>query len=166
MECIAGCFGSKSPNRSRNHRKNLNTARNDVEPRPANNHRSDRPFSTTNQTGVSNKSRPFTTKRTCIDDSEKSDTPLLSRLSDLTDESDLSDPIGLYPNTSKQGTQYKILVSLWPLPECDGHWLSVVLWSIPVGWCVSNHQFLLAYNKLEMPGRLVVDYDFEKCHSR
>ena len=165
MECIAGCFGSKSPNRSRNHRKNLNTARNDVEPRPANNHRSDRPFSTTNQTGVSNKSRPFTTKRTCIDDSEKSDTPLLSRLSDLTDESDLSDPIGLYPNTSKQGTQYKILDSLWPLPELDGHWLSVELWSIPVGWCVSNHQFLLAYNKLVMPGRLVVDYDFEKCHS-
>ena len=110
MECIAGCFGSKSPNRSRNHRKNLNSARNDVEPRPANassssHHRSH--LSTSNQTGVSNKSRPFTTKRTYIDDSEKSDTPLLSRLSDLTDESDLSDPIGFYPNTSKQGTQYK-----------------------------------------------------------
>ena len=100
MECIAGCFGSKSPNRSRN-RKNVNSAQNGVEPRPTN---------VRNQTTTgakSNHNRTFT-KRTYIDDSEKSDTPLLSRLSDLTDESDLSDPIGIYQNTSKQGTQYKI----------------------------------------------------------
>ena len=100
MECIAGCFGSKSPNRSRN-RKNVNSAQNGVEPRPTN---------VRNQTTTgakSNHHRTFT-KRTYIDDSEKSDTPLLSRLSDLTDESDLSDPIGIYQNTSKQGTQYKI----------------------------------------------------------
>lgn len=94
MECIAGCFGSKSPNRSRN-RKNVNSAQNGVEPRPTN---------VRNQTTTgakSNHNRTFT-KRTYIDDSEKSDTPLLSRLSDLTDESDLSDPIGIYQNTSKQ----------------------------------------------------------------
>ena len=103
MECIAGCFGSKSPNRSRS-RKNINSAQNNVEPRPA---RSDRHLSCANTTtGTKNRSGHLT-KRTYIDDSEKSDTPLLSRLSDLTDESDLSDPIGLYQNTSKQGTQYK-----------------------------------------------------------
>ena len=106
MECIAGCFGSKSPNRSRS-RKNINSAQNNVEPRPA---RSDRHLSCANTTtGTKNRSGHLT-KRTYIDDSEKSDTPLLSRLSDLTDESDLSDPIGLYQNTSKQGTQYKIIL--------------------------------------------------------
>ena len=105
MECIAGCFGSKSPNRSRS-RKNINSAQNNVEPRPA---RSDRHLSCANTTtGTKNRSGHLT-KRTYIDDSEKSDTPLLSRLSDLTDESDLSDPIGLYQNTSKQGTQYKMI---------------------------------------------------------
>ena len=108
MECIAGCFGSKSPNRSRS-RKNINSAQNNVEPRPARSDRHHHNLSCANTTtgiGTKNRSGP---KRTYIDDSEKSDTPLLSRLSDLTDESDLSDPIGLYQNTSKQGTQYKIL---------------------------------------------------------
>lgn len=106
MECIAGCFGSKSPNRSRS-RKNINSAQNNVEPRPA---RSDRHHLSCANTATGTKNRSgHLTKRTYIDDSEKSDTPLLSRLSDLTDESDLSDPIGLYQNTSKQGTQYKMI---------------------------------------------------------
>lgn len=104
MECIAGCFGSKSPNRSRN-RKNINSARNDVEPRPATTAaaaQSRTANTTTSTTGMSKHRGGHFTKRTYFDDSEKSDTPLLSRLSDLTDESDLSDPIGLYQNTSKQ----------------------------------------------------------------
>lgn len=107
MECIAGCFGSKSPNRSRN-RKNINSARNDVEPRPANpasaaaQSRTANHHTTSTTTGMSKHRGGHFTKRTYFDDSEKSDTPLLSRLSDLTDESDLSDPIGLYQNTSKQ----------------------------------------------------------------
>lgn len=92
MECIAGCFRSKSPRRSR--RKN---SRNE-EPRPAQ-HPQIVAGQFPGQYKAHRHNKPSRIGYQHFGESEKSDTPLLSRLSDMTDESELSS------ESSTQGKQ-------------------------------------------------------------